>query len=148
MRRLHAPLLALCCARSGAGGSRAHRGGTAGDHKGGAPVLVTPVVRRWFDADGTLDDGTALPVNGLGVDLPAVARSVAAAGHVPLIDLTARTEALVESLGPEGSETLCLSGGKRDNTHTSVHGATVYAVLVRDELLARHLVPEGAVRVG
>jgi lysophospholipase L1-like esterase len=116
--------------------------------KGGEPVLVTPIVRRWFNADGTLNNGTALLVNGLGVDHPAVIRSVAAAQDVPLIDLTARTKALVESLGVEGSKALYLYNEKRDNTHTSVHGATVYAGLVRDELVARHLVPEGTVRVG
>ncbi|CAL9290181.1 hypothetical protein SUDANB180_05888 [Streptomyces sp. enrichment culture] len=116
--------------------------------RGGTPVLVTPVVRRWFNADGTLDNDTALLVNGLGVDHPAVIRSVAADGNVPLIDLTAKTKALVESLGPEASKALYLYNEKRDNTHTSVHGATVFAGLVRDELLARRLVPEGRVRVG
>ncbi|MFJ4521197.1 rhamnogalacturonan acetylesterase [Streptomyces sp. NPDC088810] len=116
--------------------------------QGGRPVLVTPIVRRWFNADGTLNNNTALLVNGLGVDHPAVIRSVAAAEHVPLIDLTAKTKALVESLGVEGSKSVYLYNEKRDNTHTSVHGATLYAGLVRDELLAQHLVPEGTVRVG
>ncbi|MDH6566981.1 lysophospholipase L1-like esterase [Streptomyces sp. SAI-117] len=116
--------------------------------KGGNPVLVTPVVRRWFNSDGTLNNGTALLVNGLGVDHPAVIRSVAAAEDVPLIDLTARTKSLVESLGVEGSKAIYLYNEKRDNTHTSVHGATVYAGLVRDELVAQGLVPAGLVRVG
>ncbi|MEU1009950.1 rhamnogalacturonan acetylesterase [Streptomyces sp. NPDC005890] len=116
--------------------------------QGGRPVLVTPIVRRWFNADGTLNNNTALLVNGLGVDHPAVIRSVAAAEHVPLIDLTTKTKALVESLGVEGSKSVYLYNEKRDNTHTSVHGATLYAGLVRDELLAQHLVPEGTVRVG
>ncbi|MEV0634422.1 rhamnogalacturonan acetylesterase [Streptomyces sp. NPDC050619] len=116
--------------------------------KGGSPVLVTPIVRRWFNADGTLNNGTALLVNGLGVNHPEVIRSVAAAEDVPLIDLTAKTKALVESLGVEGSKALYLYNEKRDNTHTSAHGATVYADLVRDELFAQHLVPEGLVRVG
>ncbi|MER5936146.1 rhamnogalacturonan acetylesterase [Streptomyces sp. NPDC001928] len=116
--------------------------------KGGEPVLVTPIVRRWFNADGTLDNDTALLVNGLGVNHPGVVRSVAAAHDVPLIDLTAKTKALVESLGVEASKALYLYNEKRDNTHTSVHGATVYAGLVRDELVARHLVPQRLVRVG
>lgn len=116
--------------------------------KGGKPVLVTPIVRRWFNADGTLNNDTALLVNGLGVNHPEVVRSVAAAQDVPLIDLTAKTKALVESLGVEASKALYLYNEKRDNTHTSVHGATVYADLVRDELVARHLVPKGSVRVG
>ncbi|MFI5681368.1 rhamnogalacturonan acetylesterase [Streptomyces cellulosae] len=114
--------------------------------KGGSPVLVTPIVRRWFNTDGTLNNGTALLVNGLGVNHPEVIRSVAAAEDVPLIDLTAKTKAVVESLGVEGSKALYLYNEKRDNTHTSVHGATVYASLVRDELLAQHLVPKGLVR--
>ncbi|GEC03905.1 rhamnogalacturonan acetylesterase [Streptomyces spinoverrucosus] len=116
--------------------------------EGGRPVLVTPIVRRWFNSDGTLNNGTALLVNGLGVDHPAVTRSVAAAKGVPLIDLTAKTKALVETLGVEASKALYLYNEKRDNTHTSVHGATVYAGLVRDELTAQHLVPQGKVRVG
>ncbi|MEV7063044.1 rhamnogalacturonan acetylesterase [Streptomyces collinus] len=116
--------------------------------RGGQPVLVTPIVRRWFNPDGTLNNGTALLVNGLGVDHPAVTRSVAAARDVPLIDLTAKTKALVESLGVEGSKSLYLTNEARDNTHTSVRGATAYAALVRDELVTRHLVPKGKVRVG
>ncbi|MFD0318032.1 rhamnogalacturonan acetylesterase [Streptomyces flavalbus] len=116
--------------------------------QGGEPVLVTPIVRRWFNSDGTLDNGTALLVNGLGVDHPAVVRSVAADLDVPLIDLTARTKDVVESLGVEGSKSLYLSNEKRDNTHTSRHGATVYASIVRDELLALGLVPPGLVRLG
>ncbi|GAB2716486.1 rhamnogalacturonan acetylesterase [Streptomyces bullii] len=116
--------------------------------KGGKPVLVTPIVRRWFSADGTLNNNTALLVNGLGVDHPAVIRQVAAAEDVPLIDLTARTKSLVESLGVEASKALYLYNERRDNTHTSVRGATVYAGLVRDALLALRLVPEDKVRVG
>ncbi|GAA2308233.1 rhamnogalacturonan acetylesterase [Streptomyces hawaiiensis] len=116
--------------------------------QGGQPVLVTPIVRRWFNSDGTLNNGTALLVNGLGVDHPAVIRAVAAARDVPLIDLTAKTKALVESLGVEGSKALYLTNEARDNTHTSVRGATAYAALVRDELVTRHLVPKGKVRVG
>lgn len=116
--------------------------------RGGQPVLVTPIVRRWFSPDGTLNNGTALLVNGLGVDHPAVTRAVAAARDVPLIDLTAKTKALVESLGVEASKALYLTNEARDNTHTSVRGATAYAELVRDELVTRHLVPKGKVRVG
>ena len=103
-------------------------------------------MRRWFNADGTLNNGTALLVNGLGVDHPAVIRAVAAERGVPLIDLTAKTKALVESLGVEGSKALYLYNEKRDNTHTSVHGATVYARLVRDELRALRLVAADVIR--
>ncbi|MGP2442325.1 rhamnogalacturonan acetylesterase [Streptomyces sp. JW3] len=116
--------------------------------EGGRPVLVTPIVRRWFNTDGTLDNDTALLVNGLGVDHPAVIRSLAAERNIPLIDLTARTKALVESLGVEDSKALYLTDEKRDNTHTSEYGATVYAGLVRDALAGLHLLPAGRVRAG
>ncbi|WP_406098463.1 rhamnogalacturonan acetylesterase [Streptomyces sp. NBC_01013] len=109
--------------------------------EGGRPVLVTPIVRRWFNADGTLDNGTALLVNGLGVDLPAQIRLLAARHDVPLVDLTALTRHRVEELGPDGSKALYLTDEKRDNTHTSERGATEYAGMVRDALRDQHLLP-------
>ncbi|HWU10749.1 MAG TPA: rhamnogalacturonan acetylesterase [Streptomyces sp.] len=114
--------------------------------EGGRPVLVTPVVRRWFNTDGTLDNGTALLVNGLGVDLPAEVRTLAAEQDTPLVDLTALTRARVEELGPEGSKALYLHDEKRDNTHTSVRGATEYAELVLGELRAQKLLPPRTIR--
>lgn len=114
--------------------------------RGGAPVLVTPIVRRWFNADGTLDNGIALLVNGLGVDHPAEIRALAASLSTPLIDLTALTKARVEQLGPEPSKALYLTTEKRDNTHTSVRGATEYAALVAAELRTQGLLPERALR--
>ncbi|WP_329125726.1 rhamnogalacturonan acetylesterase [Streptomyces sp. NBC_01465] len=113
--------------------------------KGGRPVLVTPIVRRWFTA-GTLDNGIALIVNGLGVDLPAEMRTLAAEQHTPLVDLTALSKARVESLGPEGSKAYYLYNEKKDNTHTSATGAAAFAQLVLGELRAQHLVPDRAVR--
>lgn len=114
--------------------------------RGGRPVLVTPIVRRWFNTDGTLNNGTALHVNGLGVDLPAEMRALAAERGVPLIDLTALTKRLVEQLGPEGSKALYLYNEARDNTHTSVHGATEFARLVLGELRAQRLVAADVIR--
>ncbi|MFJ2116108.1 rhamnogalacturonan acetylesterase [Streptomyces sp. NPDC087850] len=114
--------------------------------RGGEPVLVTPIVRRWFNADGTLDNGTALHVNGLGVDLPAEMRSLAAELKIPLIDLTALTRQRVEELGPEASKALFLYDEKRDNTHTSVRGATEFASLVLGELRGRGLLKDRLVR--
>lgn len=114
--------------------------------EGGRPVLVTPVVRRWFNADGTLDNGTALLVNGLGVDLPAEVRALASEQGTGLVDLTALTKARVEELGPEGSKALYLYDEKRDNTHTSVRGATEYAALVLAELRDQRLLASREVR--
>ncbi len=67
---------------------------------------VGAIVRRRSGADGTLDNDTALLVNGLGVGHPAVIRSVAAA---------------------EGSMPVPLSHEKRDTTHRCLYGATAYA---------------------
>ncbi|MGW6390417.1 rhamnogalacturonan acetylesterase [Streptomyces sp. NPDC055103] len=114
--------------------------------RGGEPVLLTPIVRRWFNADGTLDNGIALLVNGLGVDHPAEVRALAGSLGTPLIDLTALTKARVEQLGPEASKALYLTTEKRDNTHTSVRGATEYAALVARELRARAIVPDRLLR--
>ncbi|MHC0432955.1 rhamnogalacturonan acetylesterase [Streptomyces sp. O3] len=108
--------------------------------EGGRPVLVTPIVRRWFTADGTLDNDIALIVNGLGVNLPAQTRAMAASLGTPLIDMTALTKARVEQLGPEASKALYLTDEKRDNTHTSVRGATEYAALAVGELRAQGLI--------
>jgi lysophospholipase L1-like esterase len=99
---------------------------------GATPVLVTPIVRRWFT--GSKLNSTGLIVNGLGVDLPAEMRSVAAAQDVALIDLTARSQAVVEALGPEAAKDLYLTREKRDDTHTSEYGATVYSDLVATDL--------------
>jgi hypothetical protein len=100
--------------------------------RGGRPVLVTPIVRRWFNADGTLNNNTALLVNGLGVDLPGV-------------DPLGRRDRGGNADRPHGADQgaggiagsgrlqgLYLYNEKKDNTHTSAHGATVYAGLVRD----------------
>jgi lysophospholipase L1-like esterase len=108
--------------------------------KGGIPVLVTPMVRHLFN--GTHLTPTALQVNSLGVDLPAQMRAVGAALHVPVIDLTAKSKALVESLGPTASAALYLRAsvdGVTDNTHFSQYGATQMASLVLQGIREQHL---------
>jgi lysophospholipase L1-like esterase len=88
-------------------------------------------VRRLFSG-GSLTP-TALHVNGLGVNLPAEMKQVASAQQVPLIDLTAKSKALVESLGSSASSRLYLTAatdGVTDNTHFSSYGATQMAGLV------------------
>ncbi|HEY0001400.1 MAG TPA: rhamnogalacturonan acetylesterase [Actinoplanes sp.] len=101
--------------------------------QGGIPVLVTPPVRRLFSGSALTE--TALHVNGLGVNLPAEMRAVAAANQVPLIDLTAKSEALVEGLGSSASSRIYLTtatDGVADNTHFSEYGAGEMAKLVTD----------------
>ena len=108
--------------------------------KGGVPVLVTPPVRRLFD--GNQLTPTALHVNGVGVNLPAEMRAVGTAQRVAVIDLTARSEALVESLGPSASAQLFLRSsvdGVTDNTHFSQYGATRIGGLLLQSIREQNL---------
>ncbi|HLL65126.1 MAG TPA: discoidin domain-containing protein [Micromonosporaceae bacterium] len=98
---------------------------------GGVAVLVTQPVRRWFT--GTQLNATGLGVNGLSVDLPAAMREVARDTNAPLIDLAAKSEALVESLGPTNSGRIYLTtatDGVDDKTHFSTYGGQEMARLV------------------
>jgi lysophospholipase L1-like esterase len=114
--------------------------------QGGVPVLVTPIVRRSFNSDGTLNNGTALHVNGVGADLPREMRTLAQQQGVKLIDLTALTKRLVEQLGPERSKALYLTNEASDNTHTSEYGADQFAQLVRNDMRNQGIVPAGLFR--
>jgi lysophospholipase L1-like esterase len=96
--------------------------------RGGVPVLMTPPVRRLFDG-GKLTS-TALHVNSRGVDLPAVIRALGRSANVPVIDLTAKSKALVESMGPTTSQRLYLTKEANDNTHFSAQGGSEMANLV------------------
>jgi lysophospholipase L1-like esterase len=108
--------------------------------KGGTPVLVTPPVRRRFN--GNQLDGVALHINSVGVNLPAEMRSLGSSLGVPVIDLTAKSEALVESMGPANSAQLYLRqsvDGVTDNTHFSEYGAGKMADLVVQGIRERNL---------
>lgn len=96
------------------------------------PILVTPVERRRFTADGT-------PYLSHG-DYPASMRALAAETRTPLIDLTAMSFALWSRLGPEKTKDYFLwlppgewpnfPDGDQDNTHFQPHGAIELARLV------------------
>jgi lysophospholipase L1-like esterase len=114
---------------------------------GGVPVLVTPPVRRLFD--GNQLNGTALHINGAGVNLPAEMRNLGASMSVPVIDLTAKSETLVESMGPTNSAQLFLRqsvDGVTDNTHFSEYGAGRMADLVVQGIRERNLSLVGYLR--
>ncbi|MET7280083.1 rhamnogalacturonan acetylesterase [Kribbella sp. NPDC005582] len=96
--------------------------------RGGRAILVTPPVRQLFGADGKLTP-TALHVNSLGVNLPDEMRSLAAERELPLIDLTAGSQELLQSLGPSESSVLYLPQ-KKDRTHFSEYGADRMAQVV------------------
>lgn len=106
--------------------------------KGANPILFSSIVRRNFNAFGTLVD-----THGA---YPEVVRLVAKEYKVPFVDLQYLTEKLEESYGVENSKKLHLHyleneipyypKGKKDNTHLSVLGATEVAKLAARKLLS------------
>lgn len=106
--------------------------------KGGTPVLLTPVARRWFKEAG-------LDRNCHG-DYPAAMKAVASEKDITLLDMTSATLDWLESLGDEQSRAyFMISTGKDDNTHTVACGARKVTELVckgiREQIpeIAEHL---------
>jgi lysophospholipase L1-like esterase len=103
---------------------------------GARPVLITSLARRRFTSEGKIGPD-------LGPYAEAV-KAVAAAKSVPLIDLHARSIALLERLGPESSvafdprpadtPTATARTAGPDKTHLSPRGSEVFGRLVADEL--------------
>ena len=108
--------------------------------RGGHPVLFTPVVRRRFEGEHLVDTHGAYP---------DAARAAAAESHVPLVDMTRASTALVEPLGPDSSRTLWLHlepgananypTGVHDDTHFNPRGAERMAGLAIDAIRSLHL---------
>ena len=111
--------------------------------RGAHPVLVTPVERRRFDAAGH-----ATASHGL---YPQAMRDLGASAHVPVIDLTALSMALWDSLGVEGTKDYFLwldagenpnfPDGSADNTHFQAHGAIELARIVIRGTVEQHIIP-------
>ena len=93
---------------------------------GAFAVLVTPIVRSSY---------TGTPhINSVGVNLPESIRAVAAANNVPVIDLTARTQAYLIQRGNA-------TGFYNDSAHTTLAGAQAYAELAADEIRTKNILP-------
>jgi lysophospholipase L1-like esterase len=75
--------------------------------RGAIPVLVTPVNRRTFDADGKI-------TNSLG-DYPEAVRQVAREERVALIDLNALSKRLYEAMGPALAQKAFVDATHHDN---------------------------------
>ena len=115
--------------------------------KGGIPVLLTPIARRWFK-DGKID-------RECHHDYPAAMKAVAEEKGVTLLDITTPTLDWIESLGDEASRPYFMHlargryasapDGKEDNTHTVASGARKVAEIVCDKVreqlpaIAEHL---------
>jgi len=110
--------------------------------KGGKPILLTPVMRRRFDEKGKFFD-----THG---DYPSAVKAVAKEAKVPLIDLHAKSQEAIVSLGEEGSKALFMHleagyypkhpKGLIDDTHFSGYGAKVMGSLVAEGI--KEQIPE------
>lgn len=87
---------------------------------GATPILVTPMVRRTFRPDGTLEDILAPYADAM--------KAVASERKVTLIDLHASSRALVEPMGPDAAQ--IFANKKSDLTHFNEKGARAMAALV------------------
>ncbi|MGN6803725.1 MAG: rhamnogalacturonan acetylesterase [Ginsengibacter sp.] len=105
------------------------------------PVLITPVSRRKFDANGK-----ALETHEV---YSKIVREVAAEQKVPLIDLDAMSLNLLQKMGRENSRLLFMQlapgedpdypSGIHDNTHFNAFGARHIAELVLQGIEKLHL---------
>jgi lysophospholipase L1-like esterase len=93
---------------------------------GATPVLVTPMVRRTFDAAGKLSDSLAPYAEAM--------KDVAKEKKVAVIDLHASSRVLVEKLGPDASAEM--ANKKGDFTHFNEKGARAMADLILNDLPA------------
>jgi pectinesterase len=100
---------------------------------GATPVLVTSLVRRQFDKNNDHHINSSLESH------VAIVKEIAAAKHVPLVDLHARSKAWCEKLGREAcyafSPTKTVDGKSTyDGTHLNGEGYVLFGRLVVDEL--------------
>ena len=93
--------------------------------RGAYPVLVTPIARRLFDAEGNF-----LP--GSHGEYPEAMRQLGREESVPVADLTALTENYLANLGDEPSKPLFV--WPKDNTHLKYDGAVEMARFLAQEL--------------
>lgn len=114
--------------------------------RGAQPLLLTPIVRRHFEANLLMD------THG---EYPDAMRRVAAEERVPLIDAQRLTEGWVSALGDIPSRDYfmwvtpgtcpLIPDGRQDDTHLNARGARVVARLIAGALpeqlpaLAQHL---------
>lgn len=93
--------------------------------KGAHMVILTPTARRSFNEKGEM-------TNSHG-EYPEAAKKVAQEENIPLIDLTAKTTTLYETLGVEGSKNAFViypEQNLNDNTHFNPYGAYQIAKIV------------------
>lgn len=115
--------------------------------KKAVPVLLTPMARRKFDANGKIE--------GTHDVYAQIIRNVAKEEQVPLFDMDKKTQAQYQEWGVDPSKLLFLQlkpgehpnypEGKEDNTHFSELGARLLAQMVLKEI--REQLPDLAARI-
>jgi lysophospholipase L1-like esterase len=95
---------------------------------GAKPILVTPLTRRMFGADGKLQ-------RDLDPWADAV-RKIAAELHLPLIDLNADSARVVQAMGPAVSDMLAETPPGVSTTDAPKTAASPYATEVNDQPMA------------
>jgi lysophospholipase L1-like esterase len=88
------------------------------------PVLVTPMVRRNFNPDGTLNDTLSPYADAM--------KAVAAKRKIAIIDLHTSSWKLIEPMGPNKAKRM--DSKRNDTTHFNEMGARAMAKLVLNEL--------------
>ncbi|MFC0211539.1 rhamnogalacturonan acetylesterase [Paenibacillus chartarius] len=109
--------------------------------KGACPVLISPICRRHFDADGLLID-----THG---DYPRSMEALAVRENVPFIDLCGRSAVAFKEMGEakskewltwlEPGEHPNYPEGVQDNTHLNEQGAEAAARMVADAIARLNL---------
>lgn len=103
---------------------------------GGTPILITPIIRRYFTPDGTISpkgchDLSTAPDDST-LNYVRVMKHVARQKQVALIDITTLTRQFSEELGAEATTKQIYV--PTDGTHTQATGAVQYAQLTVQEL--------------
>lgn len=94
------------------------------EERGGIPILITPLSRRWFVHANQLEKN----IHG---DYPQAMKEVAVSKDIQVVDLYTHSRELLEKLGSEESEKLFVAG---DNTHLVYEGAVIFAKIIAETL--------------
>ncbi len=107
------------------------------------PVLVTPIVRKYFGNDGKITQKGRHNLSTDGshdLDYVLAMKEVAEEKDVLLIDHTEMTAQLVEEYGVDEATAQLYCAD--DNTHTSATGAMLFARLVAQDMVRQNILAE------